>query len=294
MTKKNDCFSVHVSCNQCNTALEALGRHYFCPSQEALPSPSNANIERGTKKRSKSRCVEATYDRNDPKSLRCGIVGGGFSIKLQEKHPKNFSSQWTFGNVQCDIEVSERLQRYFSNFPPIFKNTVVSREDIGTFDERIRRKEKKFMAQLRRMLISSFHQTNGMLITPLLLFYLKLGLACKKFHRFVQYIPKKCFNTFVQSGVDARRQRDKNPNSSVVAETIRLLANGSFGYRITDRSRETVPKDLNDEKTHTAKNSKTLKSLNHITDPRYKFELVKTKIELKGPIFFGFFILQNI
>ena len=35
-----------------------------------------------------------------------------------------------FGYVQCDIEVPEHLRDYFSNFPPIFKNTVVSRNDI--------------------------------------------------------------------------------------------------------------------------------------------------------------------
>ena len=37
-----------------------------------------------------------------------------------------------FGYVQCDIEVLEHLRSYFSNFPPIIKITVVSREDIGT------------------------------------------------------------------------------------------------------------------------------------------------------------------
>ena len=36
-----------------------------------------------------------------------------------------------FGYVQCDFEVPEHLRDYFTNFPPIFKNTVVSRDDIG-------------------------------------------------------------------------------------------------------------------------------------------------------------------
>ena len=60
------------------------------------------------------------------------------------------------------------------------------------------------MVQPRRMLISSFILTNGTIINPLLLFYLKLGLVCKKIHRFVQYTPRKCFNSFVQSAVEAR------------------------------------------------------------------------------------------
>ena len=63
------------------------------------------------------------------------------------------------------------------------------------------------------MLISSFILTNGTIITPLLLFYLKLGLVCKKIHPYVQYTPRNCLNNFVQSTVDARREEDENPNS---------------------------------------------------------------------------------
>ena len=131
-----------------------------------------------------------------------------------------------FGYVQCDIDLPEHLRSYFSNFPPMFKNTVVSREDIGNLMREYAEKEN-IMAQPRRMVISRFVLTNGTIITPLLLFYLKLGLVWKKIHWFVQYTPRKCFNTFVQSAVDARREGDENPNSSVVAETMKLLANSS-------------------------------------------------------------------
>ena len=92
------------------------------------------------------------------------------------------------------------------------------------------------MSQTRRMLISSFHLKNGTIITPLLLYYLHMGLECTKSHRFVQFTPNKFFNSFVQSAVNARRQEDENPNSSVVAETMKLLANSSYGYQIMDRS----------------------------------------------------------
>ena len=36
----------------------------------------------------------------------------------------------------------------------------------------------------------------------------------------------------MQSAVDARREGDENPNSGVVAETMKLLANSSYGYQI--------------------------------------------------------------
>ena len=89
------------------------------------------------------------------------------------------------------------------------------------------------------MLISSFTLQNGTLITPLLLFYLQLGLVFTKIHRFVEYTPKKCFKKFVQEAVDARRKGDENPNSSVVAETVKLLGNSFYGYLILNQSRRT-------------------------------------------------------
>ena len=76
------------------------------------------------------------------------------------------------------------------------------------------------MSQPRKMLISSITLQKGTLITPLLLFYLQLGLVVTKIHQFVEYTPKEGFNSFVQSAVDARTQGDENPNSSVVAETM--------------------------------------------------------------------------
>ena len=157
-----------------------------------------------------------------------------------------------------------------------------------------KRAEKKvIMSEPRKMLISSFHLNYGAIITPLSLYYLHLGLIeCKKNHQFVQYTPKKCINSFVQSAVIARRQGDENPNSSVLAETMKILASSSCGYQIMDRSRHTVTKYLNNKKTHSAISDKLFKRLNSITNHLYDAELVKSAIEHQEPLFVGFFILQ--
>ena len=60
------------------------------------------------------------------------------------------------GYVQSDIELPEHLKKYFSNFPPLFKNNVVSRPDIGNL-MRGNAKEEGIMSQPRRMLRRSFH-----------------------------------------------------------------------------------------------------------------------------------------
>ena len=176
----------------------------------------------------------------------------------EERLMQEIKSGRLFGYVQCDFKVPEHLKSYFANFTPIFKNNVVSRNDIGDLMKEYAEKEG-IMSQPRRILISSFHLLNGTIIIPLLLYYLYLGLECTNIHHFVQYTPTKCFNSFLQSAVKARRQGDENPNSSIVAEAMKFLANSSYGFQIIDRSRHTVTKYLNDEKTHSAINSKLFK-----------------------------------
>ena len=196
-----------------------------------------------------------------------------------------------FGYVQCDLEVPDGLKYKFSNFSPIFKNFNVSRADIGDY-MREYAIENNLLKKPQRMFISSFKLENGSIITPLLTFYLSLGLKCTKIYRFVQYTPKKCFNNFVQSVVDARRAADENPDSSFVAETMKLLGNSSYEYQIMERSRHTETKYLNDEKTHKAINGKMFKRLNNVSKEIYEVELAKSKIEHREPMIVGFFILQ--
>ena len=189
------------------------------------------------------------------------------------------------------MEVPAGLKYKFSNFPPIFKNFNVSRADIGDY-MRDYAVENNLLKQPQRMLISNFNLENGTISTPLLNFYIILGLKCTRIYRFVQYTPRKCFNTFVQSVVDARRGEDENTDSSVVAETMKLLGNSSYGYQIMDRSKHTEIKYLNDEKTHKAINGKMFKRLNNVSNELDEVKLAKSKIEHREPIIVGFFILQ--
>ena len=186
-----------------------------------------------------------------------------------------------FGYVQCDNEVPEDLKKNFASFPPIFRNTDLSRHDIGLLMKDYAEKQG-LLCQPRKMLISIYFLKNGTLITPLLQFHLDLGLVCQKIYRFVEYISVKCFHKFVLSTVNARREGDENPDSSIVAKTMQLLANSSYGYQIMDRSRHTVTKFLSNEKTHEAINTNVFQRLDHINDQLYEADLAKEQIEQRG------------
>ena len=50
--KKTDCFRADGFCAHCNTVFEAMGCFYhYCPCQEAHPSLTEDDIERGNNKK---------------------------------------------------------------------------------------------------------------------------------------------------------------------------------------------------------------------------------------------------
>ena len=310
--KKIDCFSVDGFCSYCNTVFEAMVCFYHsCHCQELRLSLTEEGIQRGSKKREldalRRQYIQEkgfkVFEMWECERWRLYKTTNTVKQHIRKHFPyrrslaaeqllEEIKKGKIFGYVQCDTEVPENLRANFANFPPILKNTLVSKSDIGDLMKNYA-EEERLLSQPQKVLISSFTLPNGTIIYPLLLFYLQLGLVCTKIHGFVGYIPKKCFNSSVQSAVDARRQGEENPNSSVVAETMKLLANSSYGYQFMERSQHTVTKYLSDEKSHAAINSKLLKRLvDRINNSLYEVELAKSEIEHKETILVGFFILQ--
>ena len=77
-----------------------------------------------------------------------------------------------FGCVEVDICVPDHLKEKFSEMCPIFKNTNISRDDIGEYMQSYA-EENKIMAQPRRSLIGSLKGEKILLATPLLKWYLE-------------------------------------------------------------------------------------------------------------------------
>ena len=92
--------------------------------------------------------------------------------------------------------------------------------------------------------------------------------------------------------VDARREGDENLLPGVVAETMKLLGNSSYGNQNMDRSRHSITKYLNNEKTHRAITEPLFKRLTTFEKDLCEVKLSKSTIEHREPIIVGFFILQ--
>ena len=108
-----------------------------------------------------------------------------------------------FGYVQCNIKTRQKLKLHFANLPPFFENSLVKLKDIGKLLKQYA-EEDDLMSQPQKLPISRCRLRNVTLSTPVLKSYLEWALVCTNIFRLLEYTPKKCFNKFVQSTVDAR------------------------------------------------------------------------------------------
>ena len=92
--------------------------------------------------------------------------------------------------------------------------------------------------------------------------------------------------------MEARREADKNTSSSVVADTMKLIGNSSYGYQIMDRSKHSKTQYVVGAEIDPLVNERNFKNLNLLPSSIYEVEMVKPEMNHKEPIDVGFFILH--
>ena len=134
---------------------------HYCPCQEARPSLTENKIIRGMKKREEDQMRKENIQQKGYKVIEiweCNWLELYRTDATVKNHLRaNFSyqrllsegrlmqeikCQKLFGYVQCDLKVPEHLKAYIANFPPIFKITVVSRNDIRDLMKEYAEKQK--------------------------------------------------------------------------------------------------------------------------------------------------------
>ena len=196
-----------------------------------------------------------------------------------------------FGCVECDIHVPEHLREHFSEMCPIFKNTEISRDDIGEFMKAYA-EENDVMKRPRQSLIGSMIGEKILLATPLLKWYLEHGLEVTRVYQVIEYTPKPCFKPFGDAVSNARRAGDADPSKAIIADTMKLVGNSSYGKTITNKERHRQVKFCGDDEVPNLINSPFFRELNPIDDDTYEVQSSKKKIKLDLPLRVGFFVYQ--
>ena len=192
---------------------------------------------------------EAIYRRKVSLSLRRGNVSGGDFTRqplmlnyLSERFPlqtityrrpnlgrnKGRKTNWLRSMRHL---CTQKLEIKLCQLPSNVQERFIQQDWYWWLDENICRRRRNKVSTSENVDIK-LHNIKWNLITPLLLFYLHLGLVGTKIHHFVEYTSKKCFNSFIQTAVDPRRKSDENPSLSVVAETMKLLAKVPMAIRL--------------------------------------------------------------
>ena len=196
-----------------------------------------------------------------------------------------------FGMVECDICVPEELQDYFSEMQPIFKNAMVTRDDIGTF-MREYAEENDIMSTPRRMLVGSYHGKTILLSTPLLQWYLAHGLVVDHVYQIVEYHREACFRQFGESVSTARRAGDADPDKAIIADTMKLLGNSAYGKTVTNVDRHRNVAYCTEVGSSACINNKRFRQLDVVTDDAYEVTASKARLTYDLPLHIGFFVYQ--
>ena len=196
-----------------------------------------------------------------------------------------------FGMVECDVRVPEHLQDHFAEMQPIFKNTTVTRDDIGPFMRQYA-EEHDIMSTPRRMLVGSFHGIKLLLATPLLRWYLAHGLVVDRVYQVVDYEPNPCFQRFGESVSAARRAGDADPEKAIIADTMKLLGNSGYGKTVTNVDRHRDIKYCTEVGTSALVNNKRFRQLDVVTADAYEITSNKARVTYDLPHHIGFFVYQ--
>ena len=194
-----------------------------------------------------------------------------------------------FGFVECDIEVPDHLKDYFSEITLIFKNTEVCLNDVGQHMQEYA-KEHKIKDIPHRLLIGSYFGKKIGLSTPLLKWYLNHDLVITHIYTVVEYIPNAALNSFMMQVTQARLDGDHDNDKALIAETMKLIGNSSYGKLITNKEKHHDIVYVNESEIGTEITDEHFYNLTELPDGYYEVEKTKKKINLDLPFYLGVFI----
>ena len=124
--------------------------YHYCPCHELRPSLAEEDIQRGSKKRELDALRRHYVQEKGFKVIemwecewwRLYKTTNAVKQHIREHFPhrrslaaeqllEEIQKGNLFGYVQCDIGVPKNLRANFANFPTIFKNSLVSKNDNG-------------------------------------------------------------------------------------------------------------------------------------------------------------------
>ena len=189
----------------------------------------------------------------------------------------------SFGILKCDIHVPDHLIDYFSEFPPIFKNTEITMADIGEHMQEYARSIQRKKG-VDRALISSMKGEGIVILTPLFKKYIEMGLVCTNIEWILEYNPKRVFEWFQDQVVDDRRMADLDPAYKIRGETQKTKGNCAYGKCGIDKTKHNHVCFCQEKNLDTHIQNPLFKSIEELEGSIHEIVKAKKKVVLDTPI----------
>ena len=200
-----------------------------------------------------------------------------------EKIIEGIQFESLFGLLICTIHTPEDLKSKLSDFPPIIKNTTISRSGIGEYMQKIA-EEQGFLKKTRKRLISSYFGEKIFINTRMEKFYLELGIKITRIQEFIQFFHMKYFDGLFQEILQNRCLGDIDPDKTVLAMTSKLCDNSLYFATFLNQSKHRAVTYHTDFNINEAINNSRFSYLEQLKLGLYEVKSLKKQIKHDLPV----------
>ena len=197
-----------------------------------------------------------------------------------------------FGFVEVDISVPVGRREFFKEFCPLFKQADVSIHDISPLMKTFAA-ERGIMRQPRRSLISSYFAEKSLIATPLLKWYLEMGLEVTKVYQVAQYTPAACFKRFGDTVTAARREAAIDDSKAIIGSTYKLLGNSSYGRTLMRKDLHCNIQIVEEHEAQRLVNDPMFQRLIPVNENLYEVVLRKKGVRIDLPLQIGLMVYDR-
>ena len=281
--KRIENYSVDGYCEENNTVYEYLGCVFHGHCKHHDPKRISETHTRKTTLENLGYNVEMIYGCEWEK-LGINSKPLNFPPICTMKDVENaIMSGESFGFVKCDIHVPDDRIEYFSQFPPVFKNTEITMEDIGEHMQEYARSIQRTKC-VDKALISSMKGEGLVLLTPLFKKYIEMGLICTNIEWILEYNPKRVFENFQNKVTNDRRKADLDPAYSIIGETSKTAGNCAYGKCCIDKTKHNSVSFVEEKNLDIHIQSPHFKSIEELEGNIHEVVKGKRKVVIDTPI----------
>lgn len=120
-----------------------------------------------------------------------------------------------FGYVVCDVSTPDDVYDSIKwiNFPPLISKQLITEDMVSPY-MLTRCKDRDYKLP-QETLVQTYNVKQSLLYTPLIKFYISIGLEVSNVSQFIQFRPAKVLSDFVGKITDGRIQAKKKSNPSL-------------------------------------------------------------------------------